>query len=137
MLSIFASCCNQMLFPISYQIPSISTCRPELDEFDCVLEEVCILLKNIKNRSLAGPDGITAWMLQTFAEEAAPSVASLFNLSIKIPADWTLSNIIPFHKDSSKHDVRSYKPISLLPIISKVLEKHLHHLLKLPVCSLT
>ena len=82
MLNIFASCFNQTFVPISYQTPSPSTCRPEFDEFDCVPEEVCILLKNIKNHSSAGPDGI---------EEVAPSVASLFNLSIKtgkIPADW-------------------------------------------------
>ena len=72
-------------------------------------------------------------MLQTLAEEVAPSVASLFNLSIKtgkIPADWKLSNTVPIPKDSSKHDVRSYRPISLLPIISKILEKHLHHLIQ-------
>ena len=30
----------------------------------------------------------------------------------------------------SMHDVRSYRPISLLPIISKILEKHLHHLIQ-------
>ena len=91
---------------------------------------MCILLKNVKNHSSTGPDGITVWMRQTFAEEVAPSVASLFNLFIKIPADWKLSNIVPIPKDSSKHDVRSYKPISLLSIISKVLEKHLHHLIQ-------
>ena len=77
----FASCFNQMFVPISYQTPSPSTCCSE-HEFDCVPEEVCILLKNIKNHSSADPDGITAWMLQTFAEKVAPSVASLFNLSI-------------------------------------------------------
>ena len=77
----FASCFNQTFVLISYQIPSTSTCRPELDEFECVPKEVCILFKN---HSSAGPDAITAWMLQTFAEEVAPSVASLSNLSIKL-----------------------------------------------------
>ena len=66
---------------MSYQTPSSSTCRSKFDGFDSVPEEVCIPLKNIKNHSSAGPDGITAWMLQSFAEEVAPSVASLFNLS--------------------------------------------------------
>ena len=129
----FASCFNQTFVPASYQTPSPSACLSELDGFDCVPEEVCIRLKNIKNHSSAGPDGITAWMLQTFAEEVAPSVASLFNLSIKtgkIPVDWKLSNIVPIPKDSSKHEVGSYRPISLLPIISKILEKHLHHLIQ-------
>ena len=109
----FASCFNQTFVPIFYQTPSPSACRSELDGFDCIPEEVCICLKNIKNHSSAGSDGITVWMLQMFAEEVAPSVASLFNLKTgKIPADWKLSNIVPIPKDSSKHDVRSYRPIS-------------------------
>ena len=44
----FASCFNQTFVPIFYQIPSPSACRSELDGFDCVPEEVCIHLKNIK-----------------------------------------------------------------------------------------
>ena len=51
----FASCFNQTFVPTSYQTPSPSACLSELDGFDCVPEEVCIRLKNIKNHSSAGP----------------------------------------------------------------------------------
>ena len=68
-------------------------------------------------------------MLRTFAEEAAPSIASLFNLSLslgKLPNDWKRSNVVPIPKET---DIRFYRPIPLLPIISKTLEHHVYSLL--------
>ena len=61
-----------------------------------------------------------------------PSIASLYNLSLRsgsLPAEWKRSNIVPVPKESSKSDVRSFRPISLLPLISKTFEKHIHHIL--------
>ena len=52
-----------------------------------------------------------------FAEEAAPSVASLFDLSLslgKLPNGWKHSNVVPIPKETNKSDVRFYRPISLL-----------------------
>ena len=89
-------------------------------------------LRMIKPHSAAGPDGITSWMLTTFADVISPSLASLYNLSIytgQIPTDWKLSNVVPIPKESNKNDVRFFRPISLLPVVSKVLERHLHQLL--------
>ena len=40
------------------------------------------VLEAISPHSASGPDAISAWILRTFAEEAAPSIASLFNLSL-------------------------------------------------------
>ena len=89
-------------------------------------------IRQIKTHSAPGPDGITAWMLTNFAQSIAPSLSSIFNLSIAIgglPADWKLSNIIPIPKSSARDDVRFFRPISLLPIVGKILEKHIHQLL--------
>ena len=58
--------------------------------------------------------------------ELAPSIASLFNLSMKtgkLPDEWKLANVIPIPKNSHIHDVRSCHPISLLSIITKTLER--------------
>ena len=40
-----------------------------------------------------------------------------------------MSHVVPIPKESSKHDVSSYWPISLLPIIAKCLEGHIKKLL--------
>ena len=37
-----------------------------------------------------------------------------------------MSNVIPIHKSGGKTEANNYRPISLLCIIGKVLEKHIH-----------
>jgi sarcosine oxidase/L-pipecolate oxidase len=41
----------------------------------------------------------------------------------QVPAEWKLANIVPLHKKGQKDHVENYRPISLLSIISKVLER--------------
>lgn len=125
----FASCFNPFQPVPSFSLPSSNDCP---NEFDCVPEEVADLLHSTKLHASMGPDGISAWTLKTFANELSPSVASIFNLFFTrgcLPASWKLSNIVPIPKIPSPKDVSSYHPISLLPIISKTLERHIHRLL--------
>jgi len=59
-------------------------------------------------------------------------LASLYNISIytgQRPADWKLFSVVPIPTEPNKSDVRFLRPISHFPIVSKVLEKHLHQLL--------
>ena len=68
-------------------------------------------------------------MLTNFAQDITLSIASVFNLSIasgRLSADWNLSNIIPIPKCSARDNVHFF---SELPIISKILEKHIHRVL--------
>ena len=127
----FASCFNPAFVPPSYSHPkALDNISP--DSYDMVSNEVANLLKKTKLHSASGPDGISTWMLRTFADSGSPSIASLFNLSIncgKLPAKWKLSYIVPIPKESSRQDVRFYRPISLLPNISKCLERHIYRLL--------
>ena len=72
-------------------------------------------------------------MLSTFADISS-SLASLYNLSIyrgQIPTDW---NVVPIPKESNKNDVRFFRPISLLSVVSKFVERHLHQLLMEHLC---
>ena len=129
----FSSCFNDSTTTLTFSTPSAEDVCRDMDWADCTPEGISALLKQIKPHSSAGPDGITAWMLRSFADEIAPSITSLFNLSIKtgnVPADWKLSNVVPIPKgDKKKNEVQSYRPISLLLIISKVLERHFHQLI--------
>ena len=39
------------------------------------------------------------------------------------PEDWKKSNVVPVHKKESTNLIKKYRPISLLPIFSKIFER--------------
>jgi hypothetical protein len=41
----------------------------------------------------------------------------------KYPSIWKKANVQPVHKKNSRQDKTNYRPISLLPILSKIFEK--------------
>lgn len=56
----------------------------------------------------------------------AKSITYLINLAIttgQIPFDWKEAKVIPVYKQGKKNDVNNYRPISVLPIISKIMER--------------
>ena len=58
----------------------------------------------------------------------APSLTKLFNLSLisgTFPSEWKVARIVPIPKtDSPSVSASDYRPISILPVVSKVLEHH-------------
>ena len=96
----------------------------------CSEDEVLGLLLAIDTNKASGPDGISGTMLKNIAHTISPLVTRLFNLSIKtgkVPHQWKISSVVPIPKASPNTDnPRNYRPISLLPVISKLLERHIH-----------
>ena len=55
-----------------------------------------------------------------------PTITLLINKSIFtgcFPPQMKLSKVFPIHKDGVKDDPSNYRPISILPTISKILKK--------------
>ena len=91
------------------------------------------VFSNLNNNKAHGPDGIPARLLTETSSQIAPSLCSLFNKSLRccvLPDDWKLATIVPVHKRDEKSYVENYRPISLLPLISKVLERCIFHHIK-------
>ena len=42
----------------------------------------------------------------------------------RFPSTWKTARVIPLLKKGSTDDVNNYRPISILPVVSKILEKH-------------
>ena len=67
--------------------------------------------------------------LRAFIKSAARrsrQVCALFNCSLRIgrfPSDWKSADITPVHKKDLPEPAENYGPISLLPIVSKVMER--------------
>eukprot|EP00061_Rhincodon_typus_P002458 g17619.t1 len=72
-----------------------------------------------------GPDNILAIVLKTHAPELAAPPAKLFQYSYNTGiylTMWKIAQLCPVHKKQDKSNPANYCPISLLAIISKVME---------------
>ena len=99
------------------------------DDLLCSEEEVIDLLLSLNTSKANGPDGISATMLKSTAHSIAPGLTKLFNKSIssgRMPLTWKTSSVVPIPKGDDKSSVKNYRPISLLSIISKLLERHMY-----------
>ena len=59
----------------------------------------------------------------------AEPIRDIFNLSVKLstfPDKCKVAKLKPLYKKGSKLDPKNYRPISLLPLISKIFEKIIH-----------
>ena len=83
-------------------------------------------LKQLKRKKAEGIDEIPNCILRDCAHELAPPIAHIINLSLKsaqIPEDLKTAKITPIFKDGEKSKYTNYRPISVLPTISKILER--------------
>jgi len=72
-------------------------------------------------------------MLKHTATGVTPSITKLFNLSLctsHAPSEWKQSLVAAIPKSNNNKDLpNNYRPISLLSVLSKLLERHVHKLL--------
>ncbi len=123
----------------SYSVPPIIcgswhySTSDEISDLLCSEEEVEFLLSSVDPNKATGPDGISARMLKSTAASIAPAVMAIFNLSLiqgQLPMEWKVAQVIPIPKSEQLSNPTNYRPISLLSILSKLLERYVQtHLL--------
>ena len=88
--------------------------------------DVRTAIASLPNTASTGADGICARMLKDSATEICDILADIFNCSISAsmsPDQWKTAITVPLHKKGDVFDIGNYRPISLLPLISKMFEK--------------
>jgi hypothetical protein len=83
-------------------------------------------LMKTKAGSATGPDDIPARILHVCSKELAPSLAKLFETSMKlgtIPTQWKFANVVPIFKSGNRNIISNYRPISLTSVVGKVMER--------------
>ena len=68
-------------------------------------------------------------MIKKAAPFITKSLTHILNLSIRneqYPKAWKHASVIPIHKGGDRCNACNYRPISILPIISKILERWIH-----------
>ena len=83
-------------------------------------------LKQLKLNKAAGVDNILCRLLRAAADTIAPSLTYIYNLSLStgaFPNEWKTTKIVPLFKVGERSYIGNYRPISILPIVAKILEK--------------
>ena len=74
----------------------------------------------------AGLDNLSGKFLKDGATVLAKLISQICNLSIKysiFPSDCKIAKLKPLFKKGLKTDPKNYRPISLLPLVSKIIEQ--------------
>ena len=82
--------------------------------------EILDILKNLNPKKSTGFDLISNRILKETSYIISPFLTKLFNLCLSdgiFPECFKVAKVTPLHKGGDKHDVNSYRPISLLPSV--------------------
>ena len=92
---------------------------------DFVYKQIC----NMNNDKSPGLDGLNVKLLKLAAPYISNCIAHICNLSLyssQFPDNWKRAKVTPIYKTGDKSDVSNYRPISVLPITSKIIERAVH-----------
>lgn len=90
-------------------------------------EKVMKFLQTLNVRKSTGTDEIGPRLLKIASPFISESLTYICNLSIRtgsFPDKWKEAKVKPLHKAGPTNDPNNFRPISILPTLSKLFEKH-------------
>ena len=88
--------------------------------------EINKIIDALPNKTSSGYDDVSNKLLKQLKTSLCEPLTLIFNKSMtegKFPEAMKLADVVPLYKSKDRHLTTNYRPISLLPTISKVLEK--------------
>jgi hypothetical protein len=89
-------------------------------------KEIFKVIHNFPNNKAPGPDGIIPKLLKEICDDILFPLTYIYNLSFStgvVPDVLKIAKIIPIYKKDDRNKPGNYRPISLLSIFDKILEK--------------
>ena len=83
-------------------------------------------MSSLKVNKSTGLDGISSRFLKDGADVIADPILHIINLSISseiVPSEFKMARVKPLFKKGSRLEVGNYRPVSILPVLSKLLER--------------
>ena len=90
------------------------------------LEEINQLVRQLNRSKSPGPDNIGPGLIKDNVESFNKPLLHIFNLSLStgiVPSKMKIAKIVPIYKKGDRKHACNYRPISLLSIFDKLLEK--------------
>ena len=115
----------------SSQTPHFSTFLnqpvPHTFTFKSICEDELIkIISNLKPKSTLDPDGLSMKMIKNISNDICSALSLIINQSLRsgiFPNNLKIAKVLPLFKKGNKYIFDNYRPISLLPCISKIFEK--------------
>lgn len=115
-------------------------------DFDCSLPSVEMLMEpnsfsipkmtesfvkkeifKMSSAKATGLDNISVKLLKMTSSVITNILTYIMNFSIEnciVENDWKVARVTPIFKSGDEHTVNNFRPVSVLPIVSKILERH-------------
>lgn len=94
----------------------------------CTAQDICKIIKTMKNKKSVGADDISTKVVKHVAEFVAIHLSHLINMSIEtgvFPDNLKIANVKPLFKKEDRENMKYYRPIALMSIFSKIFEKYI------------
>ncbi len=126
--------CQQTVLPgcdlVSPDKSSLKVNSHRFDSISTTPRDVYDILSTLRIDKAPGIDNLTPRLLRFCARGISTSIATLLNRSFTsgtFPAAWKKATVIPIFKKGARSEPGNYRPIALLPILSKVMERIVHN----------
>ena len=88
--------------------------------------DIAKIIQNLHSNKAHDHDDISIRMLKICGSSIYKPLEMIFKQCIEtglFPSEWKKGNIVPIHKKGDKKTLEKYRPLSLLPICVKILER--------------
>ena len=92
--------------------------------------EILAIVQKMKPKTSSGFDQISPKLLKQTVLAIVDPLCHIMNLSLStgiVPSKCKIAKVLPFYKNDDVHKFKNYRPISLLPTFSKILERLVHN----------